>query len=165
MKTVLRFAAVAIAAASIVSAQDLRTATVVGNVSDASGASVANASVTVTNIDTNTVARSKSNAEGAYYVPFLIAGRYRVEVEAPGFKRSERDGLLLNAGETPRIDIQLVVGAVTEEIKITAQASLLDTDNAVVGGITNAKDIHDTPIPQSKPQHFMYYQNGRSSQQ
>jgi len=49
---------------------------------------------------------------------------------------------------------------VTEEVKVTAQAALLETDTAVVGAVTTAKEIHDEPIPQSKPQHFMYYQEG-----
>ncbi len=157
MKTLF---AVAILVSAFVSAQDLRTATLVGNISDASAAAVGGAHVVVTNIDTNIVTRSRSNAEGAYYVPFLIPGRYRFEVEAAGFKRFQQSGLVLNAGETPRINVELVVGAVSDEIKVTAEASLLATDNAVVGGITNAKEIHDTPIPQSKPQHFMYYQMG-----
>ncbi len=56
--------------------------------------------------------------------------------------------------------MKLEVGATGETIKVTAAAPLLVTDSAVVGGITNAKEIHDTPIPQSKPQHFMYYQEG-----
>ena len=160
MKTFTRFATLAFAAAVSVTAQDLRTATLVGNVTDSSGASIANASVTVTNIDTNTVARGKSNSDGAYYVPFLNPGNYKLEVESAGFKHFQQAGLKLNAGETPRINVEMVVGAITEEIKVTAEASLLSTDNAVVGGITNAKEIHDTPIPQSKPQHFMYYQMG-----
>ena len=138
-------------------AQSLRTATLVGTVTDASGATIADAAVTVLNVDTNVPARSKTNAEGAYYVPFLNAGNYRLTVESPGFKKLEQSGIIFNAGETPRIDVKLQVGAVSEEIKVTAQAALLQTDSAVVGGIATAKDIHDTPIPQSKPQHFMYY--------
>jgi len=55
-------------------AQDLRTATLVGTVTDASGATVANASVVVTNTDTQVVTRSKTNDTGAYYLPFLNIG-------------------------------------------------------------------------------------------
>lgn len=159
MKQLILLACV-LTAAFVSNAQDLRTATLVGNVTDASGAAVANADVTVTNTGTNVVTRSKTNEEGAYYVPFLIIGSYSLTVEAQGFKKFQQEGLQLNAGETPRINVQLQVGSVNEEIKITAQAPLLDTDSALVGGITNGKDIHDQPIPQSKPQHFMYYQEG-----
>ncbi|HEY2404050.1 MAG TPA: carboxypeptidase-like regulatory domain-containing protein, partial [Steroidobacteraceae bacterium] len=140
--------------------QDIRTATLVGTVTDSSGAVLSNAAVTATNVDTQVVTRSLTNDEGAYYLPFLNVGNYRLTVEAPAFKRYEQSGLVLNAGQNPRIDVKLEVGSVSDTIKVTASAPLLETDSAVVGGITNAKDIHDTPIPQSKPQHFMYYQEG-----
>ena len=153
-------ALLALAAAPSICAQNLRTATLVGNVTDSSGATIANAAVTVTNVDTNVATRGKTNEDGAYYVPFLNVGNYQLSIEAPGFKKYEQTGLLFNAGETPRIDVKLQVGAVSEEIKVTAQAALLQTDSAVVGGIATAKDIHDEPIPQSKPQHFMYYLEG-----
>jgi hypothetical protein len=160
MKSVVLYVALLSVAASLSFAQDLRTATLVGTVTDASGATVANADVTVTNVDTQVVTRSKTNDTGAYYVPFLNIGNYRLVIEAPGFKKYDQTGLILNAGETPRVDVKLEVGAVTEEVKVSAQAALLETDSAVVGSVTNGKDIHDTPIPQSKPQHFMYYQEG-----
>jgi hypothetical protein len=140
--------------------QDIRTATLVGTVTDSSGSVVPNVAVTVTNVDTQVVTRSVTNAEGAYYLPFLNVGNYRLYMEAPGFKRYERSGLVLNAGEDPRVDVKLDVGAVGETVSVTASAPLLSTDSAVVGSITVAKEIHDTPIPQSKPQHFMYYSEG-----
>ena len=160
MKTLISLLLASHAVATFAVSQDLRTATLVGNVTDVSGAAVGNASVAVTNVDTGVVTRGKTNQEGAYYTPFLIVGKYALEVEAPGFKKFQQTGLALNAGETPRVDVQLEVGALTEEIRVTAQAPLLDTDNAVVGGLTTGKEIHDIPIPQSKPQHFMYYQMG-----
>ena len=149
-----------LAMATFLFSQDIRTATLVGTVTDSSGAVVPNVAVTVTNIDTGVATRSLTKAEGAYYLPFLNVGNYRLTMEAPGFKKYEQSGLVLNAGENPRVDVTLEVGSTGETIKVTASAPLLVTDSAVVGGITNAKDIHDTPIPQSKPQHFMYYQEG-----
>jgi hypothetical protein len=140
--------------------QDIRTATLVGTVTDSTGAVVPNVAVTITNVDTQVVTRSVTNAEGAYYVPFLNVGNYRLELVAPGFKKYEQSGLVLNAGENPRIDVKLEVGAVGDTVSVTGSAPLLATDSAVVGSITPAKEIHDTPIPQSKPQHFMYYSEG-----
>lgn len=119
--------------ASCALAQDLRTATLVGTVTDASGAAVANAQVLVTNTDTDLATRTKTNDTGAYYVPFLNIGNYQLVIESPGFRKFEQTGLVLNAGETPRIDVKLEVGAVTDEVKVTAQAALLETDSAVVG--------------------------------
>ncbi len=160
MKTIIQFTAFGLMAVAVATAQDFRTATVVGIVTDSTGASVANANVTLTNAGTNVATKGKSNNEGSYYVPFQIPGNYRLEVEAPGFKRFQQTGFSLNAGETHRMNVELALGALSEQVTVMAEASLLNTDNAIVGGITNAKEIHDTPIPQSKPQHFLYYQMG-----
>src|SRR5229473_3466075 len=88
-------------------AQDLRTATLVGTVTDQSGAVVASGAVTVTNLDTKVTSPGKTNEAGAYYIPFLIPGNYQLTIEAPGFKKYEQTGLILNAGETPRVDVKL----------------------------------------------------------
>ena len=140
--------------------QDIRTATLVGTVTDSSGAVVPNVAVALTNVDTQVVTRSLTNAEGAYYLPFINVGNYRLDLLAPGFKKYEQAGLVLNAGESPRVDVKLEVGALGDTVMVTAAAPLLSTDSALVGGITPAKEIHDIPIPQSKPQHFMYYSEG-----
>ena len=87
-------------------AQDQRTATLVGTVTDSAGAAVPNATVDVTNVDTNVVTHTKTNGDGAYYAPFLLVGNYKLEVESAGFKKYERTGLIFNAGETPRVDVQ-----------------------------------------------------------
>ncbi len=147
-------------AATLALAQNTSTATLVGTVTDNSGAVIAGATITVTNTGTQVVSRGVTNADGAYYVPFLIIGNYELTIQAPGFKKYIQTGLTLNAGETPRIDVKLELGAVTEAINVTGATPLLSTDSAVVGSITNGKAIHDTPIPQSKPQHFMYYMEG-----
>src|SRR6185437_9102548 len=81
--------------------QDLRTATLVGSVTDASGAVVPGAQVAAVNIDTQVSTRGVTNQEGAYYIPFLLVGTYRLTVNAPGFKTFEERGLVFNAGETP----------------------------------------------------------------
>src|SRR5882672_9128288 len=85
------------------------TATLVGAVTDASGAVVLGAKVSVVNVGTAFVAESVTNAEGAYYAPYLAPGTYRLTVEAAGFKKYSRDGLQVRTGETPRIDVQLEV--------------------------------------------------------
>src|ERR1700678_2437937 len=148
------------AIATFLFSQDLRTATLVGTVTDSSGSTIPNVAVTLTNVDTQVVTHSVTNADGAYYLPFINEGNYRLDLQAPGFKKYEQTGLVLNAGETPRVDVKLEVGAVGDTVVVTAQAPLLSTDSAVVGSITVTKEIHDTPIPQSKPQHFMYYSEG-----
>src|SRR6266700_562292 len=100
-------------------AQNLRTATLVGTVTDSAGAVVPKAAVTVTNVQTQVVTRVQTNEDGAYYIPFLNLGNYELSVEVPGFKRYDQSGLVLNAGETPRIDVRLEVGGVSEEVRVT----------------------------------------------
>jgi hypothetical protein len=156
----LRLLFLSTAVIGAVFAQDVRTATLVGAVTDASGAVVPNAAVTITNTGTQVASRLITDSEGAYRAPFLAIGSYELRVEAAGFKRYGRTGITLNAGETPRLDVVLEVGAVTDEIKVTAAAPLLATETAVVGSLQDAKTIHDTPMIQSKPQHVMYYMEG-----
>src|SRR5690349_17643559 len=112
----LRTYAVCVAACFLscaaVLAQTAGTATLVGNVTDSSGAIITTAKVSVVNPETATSTETLTTPEGTYYVPYLAPGTYRVVVEAPGFKRYQRDGLVLRVGETPRVDVQLEVGAV-----------------------------------------------------
>jgi len=69
------------------------TATLVGNLTDSTGAVIAGAKVTVINTGTQFVAESQTSAEGSYYVPYLIPGAYKLTIEAKGFKTYTRDGI------------------------------------------------------------------------
>jgi hypothetical protein len=105
--------ALAVLTAGLLQAQTAGTATLVGNVTDASGAIVAGAKVTVVNTANAFVSESLTTPEGSYYVPYLQPGTYRLTVEASGFKRYVREGIVLRIAETPRVDVALEVGAVT----------------------------------------------------
>jgi Carboxypeptidase regulatory-like domain len=161
VKTTLVFAcALFLAVAPLAVGQDVQTATLVGTVTDSTGSVVPAAAVTITNTATQVVTHVTTNAEGSYYAPFLANGTYDMSVEASGFKKYVRNGVFLAAGQTPRIDVQLEVGATTETVEVTAASPLLDTDTAVVGGVDDTKIIHETPMIQAKPQHLMYYMEG-----
>jgi hypothetical protein len=153
-----------LAFASFSLAQDVRTATLVGTVTDPTGAAVLRAAVTVTNVQTRVVSHGETSAEGNYYVPFLNIGQYEVAVEAASFKKFIRSGITVQAGVTTRIDVQLQVGQLTQQVEVTAASPLLATDTAVVGGIDNAKKVLETPMLQSKPQHLLYYMEGSQGQ-
>ena len=159
----LRILAAVVAVASFAFAQDSRTATLVGTVTDNSGAAVPKATVTVTNVQTRVAAHAETSAEGSYYISFLNIGDYEVTIEAAGFKKLIRTGITLQAGSTIRIDAQLEVGALTQEVEVSAASPLLATDSAAVGGIDDAKKVHETPMLQSKPQHLMFYMQGSTA--
>jgi hypothetical protein len=160
MKPLLYWALALMLTGGYAAAQEVQSATVVGTVTDPTGAVVPNASVTVTNTATNIAAHTTTNADGAYYVPFQSAGTYEITIAAPGFKQLVRRGVVLEIGQTPRINVSLEVGNTTESVEVTAAAPILATDNSVVGGTMPTKQIHDIPMLQAKPQHLMYYMEG-----
>src|SRR5262245_44841148 len=86
-------------------AQTTGTATVVGTVSDNTGAVVPGATINIVNTETQFVYNGETNAEGGYYVPNLNPGTYRLTISAQGFKRYVREGVILRTSEQPRIDV------------------------------------------------------------
>ena len=127
----LAVVAMMVTAAFAAMAQTGGGATLVGTVKDSTGAVVAGAKVRVVNTATNYVSETQTNAEGGYYVPYLVPGTFRMTVDAAGFKGYVREGLTLMAMETPRVDIVLEVGAQTDSVTVSGAAPLLDTENVV----------------------------------
>ncbi|HYO82232.1 MAG TPA: TonB-dependent receptor, partial [Bryobacteraceae bacterium] len=122
------------------------TATLIGTVSDSSGAVVPNASITVTETATNIPRKAATNEEGLYTIPFLPPGTYRVEAEAGGFKRISRDNVELRATVSTRIDLQLEPGQVSETVEVTAETPLLQTDRAEVSRSFSTKPVTELPL-------------------
>src|SRR5262249_50742166 len=96
-----------------------------GDVRDGSGAGVAKATVTVTQTETGDVTTTTSGKDGVYTVTNLRPGLYNVAVEMQGFRRFVQEGVRLTTGERIRLDVRLTVGGISEEVKVTADASLL----------------------------------------
>ena len=160
LRLIAKLAATFFFVASFASAQDTRTATLVGAVTDSTGSVVPGAAVTVTNVETAVVSKGVTSSEGTYYVAFLAAGAYDLTVEAAGFKKHVQSGLVLRAGETPRVDLQLEIGAVSESVRVSATNPLLETETATVGEIVGAKSLIQMTIQQLKPQRILYYMAG-----
>jgi hypothetical protein len=126
-------------------AQDYRGA-VLGRVTDPSGAAVAGAKVAAVNEATNTVAAAQTAADGAYFIPFLIPGRYRVEVEASGFQKYAQSGITVSVNSQVRVDVTLQVGAITESVTVTADAPLLETATATMGQVVDRRKVEAMPL-------------------
>ncbi len=126
-------------------AQEFR-ATVTGAVTDAQGAVIPGASIEVRNLQTNVSVTTVSNDGGAYVAPFVPPGRYNVIVSRDGFKRSVRDNIELRVGDRLRIDFQLEVGGVAEQITVTAAAELLETTTASKGQVIDSGKVRDLPL-------------------
>jgi len=113
---------------------------IVGNVTDPSGAAVLEAHVTVTNVDTGITTVANTSGAGFYRADGLIAGTYRVEAEHAGFKKSVKEGIDLSSSQTVRADVVFVIGDVTQSVEVTSSAPLINTESGQVTEITDFDD-------------------------
>ena len=120
--------------------------TLVGTVTDSSGALVASAKVTLTATQTNISQQGQTNASGNYAFPNLQPGVYRVEIEVAGFRKSIRDSIDVLVNSTARADFELQPGQVTESISVTAEASVLQTDRTDTGRKIETRQLADMPL-------------------
>jgi hypothetical protein len=116
-----------------------------GTVTDNTGAAVANAKVTITDLSKETKFDVTTNESGNYTRGQLIPGPYRVEIEAPGFAKVNSNTLQVTVDQSARFDVTLNVGNVTEQVEVTAAAPLLQTDRADVAQTFTSKEISDLP--------------------
>lgn len=122
------------------------TGTLLGTITDSSGAAVPAAAVTVTETETGVVRKAETNQEGIYTLPYLAPGAYRVEIEAKGFKKVVRENVELRATISTRLDATLEPGQLTEVIEVTAEVPLLQTDRAEVSRSFNRKSVTELPL-------------------
>jgi hypothetical protein len=123
----------------------LGVSTITGRITDTSGAVVGGAAIAVTNTDTNFTYSTVTNAEGIFRVPSLQPGPYRVSVEAAGFKSLMRENLDLRAGFTLPMDAILEVGALTEHVRVTGEAPLLETETSATGTALKGENFITSP--------------------
>jgi hypothetical protein len=116
-------------------------ATILGTVTDPSGAAVANATITITNTETGVVRALPSNGDGQYVAPDLVIGRYNVRATAAGFKGSEQKDLVLAVVDRTRIDFKLVVGSVQENVTVEANAVAVQTDSGEQSNVITGQQI------------------------
>jgi hypothetical protein len=141
-------------------AQTTGTATIVGNITDSSGAVIAGARVKVVNTNTSFLSETVSSPEGSYYVPNLIPGDYQITVEVSGFKTQVRDGMTLRINETPRIDVRMEVGNITDSVKVTAATPLLETETSVIGQVMDGDAVVKIPVMQKGLKRMTLYMPG-----
>src|SRR5580658_2438194 len=106
--------------------------TITGTVTDPTGAVIPNANIQVTNSDTAALYKIGTSNTGNYTLANLPAGTYTLTVEAQGFKRFERPGLIVQVAETIRIDAALEVGSSTDTITVSTEAPLLNTESGEI---------------------------------
>jgi hypothetical protein len=126
-------------------AQEFR-GTVLGRVTDPSGAVIAGAKVTITNEETNISVGIETNAEGNYVAPYIVPGRYKVAVEASGFRRSLREGIIVQVNDRIALDLALQIGATTETVTVTGESPQLQTASADLGQVVDRAFLDRLPV-------------------
>ncbi len=119
------------------------TATIVGTVTDPTGAVVPNANITITDQDNGFVRADTSNTTGNYNAPELPPGRYQVKVEAQGFKTLEQKDITLDVGVTVRVDAGLQVGTVGQSVTVEANAIQVQADTSEISQTITSNQIEN----------------------
>ncbi len=126
-------------------------ATILGRVTDPSGAAIAGAKVAIQNEATNVVSRTESNGEGNFISPPLEPGSYSVTAEAPGFRTIVQKALGVRTGDRVPLDLRLQVGGSAESITVNAEASLLEAANADIAQVVDRRFLDSLYLPDRNP--------------
>src|ERR1039458_8730200 len=122
------------------------TANVNGVVKDPSGASVANAQVALTNVDTGVVRKTTSNTDGIYDFPSVVPGVYSMQASAAGFASVSQPAVTLQVGQTATFDFHLTVGATSSTVTVTAAAPSLEFSTSELGTVVSPAQVNDLPL-------------------
>jgi Carboxypeptidase regulatory-like domain/TonB dependent receptor len=128
-----------------VSAQTTST-TILGTVSDASGAILAGAKVSAVNTRTGVKREVVTSSTGDFSFPLLDVGVYDLTVDAHGFKQELRRNIVLEINEKVRMDFTLQVGATNERVEVTAESATLRTDDATLGQTVEQRRVEELPL-------------------
>lgn len=121
-------------------------ASIIGNVTDATGAAIPNVSITAVNVSTNAKVETRSDGTGRYIITPLQPGVYRLEASNPGFKKFIQSGIELAVGQQARVDIPLAIGEVTENVTVEASVSTIETTTSTIGKVVSNKAILNLPL-------------------
>src|SRR6266481_7917541 len=119
---------------------------IVGTVKDQTGAIVAKAKVTVSDVERGTNLQTTTNDSGEYVASPLRVGRYTVTVEHPGFKRAVTVPVSLDVQQRIALDVTLQVGQISESIEVTGAAPLLETETSELGQMVDNKRVANLPL-------------------
>ena len=136
--------------------------TIRGHVTDASGASVAGASVTVTNAEVGYSRAIQTGGDGYYVLVNLPLGTYSVSITKEGFSTAHYDQIALSAGKEATLDSSLLVGSATEQIEVIASTTNIDPSTLNVQRTLDSREIENLPLTSRNPYNFILFQPGVS---
>ena len=132
--------------AAVPLAAQVSSATILGTVTDSSGAAIADAAVQVKNVGTGIAQTTASNAQGRFTVPDLGIGDYEVQASKTGFSTVVRRGITLTVGSQNVVDFALPVGQQTQTVTVEGQVSQVETTNAAMGALISGAQIANLPL-------------------
>src|SRR5437868_4559573 len=145
-RKVLMFAACVLSITTVQLFGQAVNGTLLGTLTDSSGAVVPGAQVTITEVGTGIPHATQSNASGNYVFPNLPPGSYTIVAEARGFKKESRPDVRLDVNSSVRVDMTMQAGAVTETVEVTGAIPLLKTDRADVSQNIESTQLQQLPI-------------------
>ena len=140
------FVCVALLLASVTARAQYDNGSLLGTIRDGSGAAVANAKVTITNVDTGIVTQVMTNGSGEYDVPSLRVGNYKIVASAAGFTDAEADNIAASVGVTQHIDLSLKVGGSATTVEVSGVALQLETETSERGQTVTNYESEALPL-------------------
>ena len=122
------------------------TASISGTVTDATGAVVVGAPVSITNVDTGVATTQSTNGQGFYSFQSVPLGKYTLEIRQTGFKAYLQTGLIVDVNSALTVDVKLQVGGASEKVEVSSAALHVDTESTQMGEVITGKEMTDVPL-------------------
>src|SRR5579884_1150938 len=135
-------------------------ATISGVVYDPGGAVVEGATVTIRNAETGYSKTVQTGADGAFLFPATPVGSYQLIVEKPGFAKYVQSGIMLAVNQVANAPVTLKVGDVSQQVTVSADAELVNTQTASVAQVIDTQRIIDLPLNGRQPQALLFLSAG-----
>lgn len=120
--------------------------TILGLVRDPQGSAIAKAEVSTRNIETGAIRTTTADGSGSYRISSIPAGSYEISSSAAGFKTEVRTGIVVTVGSDVSVNFSLTIGAITEQVQVTGEATQVDTSSSTMGGFVNSSTIRELPL-------------------
>src|SRR5262249_12953749 len=120
--------------------------TLTGIITDPSQSNLPGVSLALTNEATGVTERAASNTQGEHTFPLLQPGRYRLMVDAKGFRPDARTGIVLESARVSRLDVKMEIGQVNEVVEVSASTPRLESESSTVGQFIEHKTVVDMPL-------------------
>jgi hypothetical protein len=127
-------------------AQGISTSEINGAIHDSTGAAVPNSQIKVTQTATGVVRTVISGLDGRYVFPELPVGPYEMEVMKPGFATYVQTGIVLQVASIPTLDVNLTIGSLSEQVKVEANATMVETRGGGAGQVIDSRRVVDLPL-------------------